>query len=162
VGGLGGLYQAYLPTVGRDVVYGICRNKVMAALLASNPDLMKTPKGRFIAMFCTVIVSCVVSAPGNELRGYWLQPKDRAKPFFEFFDPIKTVRSTTIGGLIMSTSLATGAYCTPYVEQWFAKIKEEYARSPVTVLILLLALFDKLVLAPARFARIEDKLEKKA
>jgi len=161
IDGFGQLYQAYLPTVGRDVVYGVCRNKVMAALLASNPDVMKTPKGRFAAMFLTVIVSCVVSAPGNELRGYWLQPKDRAKPFFEFFDPVKTIRSTTIGGLIMSTSLATGAYCTPYVEELFAKLKEEYRKSPVVVILLLLALFDKLYLQPSRFARIESKLEKK-
>lgn len=159
--GLGTLYQAYLPTVGRDIVYGICRNKVIAALLASNPDLMKTPKGRFVAMFCTVLMSCVISAPGNELRGYCLQPKDRAKPFFEFFDPIKTLRSTTIGGLIMSTSLATGAYCTPYVEEIFAKVKDEYARGPVTVFILLLVLLDKFVLQPRSFARIEDKLDKK-
>merc|ERR1711988_1972511 len=129
--------------------------------MASNPDVMKTPKGRFVAMFCTVIVSCVVSAPGNELRGYWLQPADRAKPSFEFFDPVKTVRSTTIGGLIMSTSLATGAYCTPFVEEYFAKLKAEYAKSPVSVILLMLFLLDKFVLQPKRFQRLESKLDEK-
>merc|ERR1719171_2652164 len=110
-------------------------------------------------MFFTVIVSCVVSAPGNELRGYWLQPADRAKPFMEFFDPVKTVRSTTIGGLIMSLSLATGAYCTPFVEQYFQVLKKEYAKNPVSVIVLLLLLFDKLVLQPSRDSSIKAAIK---
>merc|ERR1719199_1729416 len=96
---------------------------MMAWITGSNPQLMATPGGRAKAMFATVLFSCVVSAPGNELRGFVLQPKGREKPFFEFFDPVKTVRSTTIGGLIMSISLATGVVCTPFVEAFWAKMK---------------------------------------
>merc|ERR1719331_1605426 len=43
VGGILDLYQAYLPTVGRDVLYGIARNKMMAWITAANPKLMSTP-----------------------------------------------------------------------------------------------------------------------
>merc|ERR1719335_285968 len=45
------LYQAYLPTVLRDIIYGIVRNKVFAARLAANPEFSKTNAGRFLNMF---------------------------------------------------------------------------------------------------------------
>merc|ERR1740138_400333 len=137
------LYQAYLPTVARDVVYGVARNTMMGWLMAANKDLMKTAGGRFKAMFLTVLFSCVVSAPGNELRGFVLQPKGREKPFLEFFDPVKTVRSTTIGGLIMSMSLATGAYCTPFVEALYSKIKESAKSDPLGAMLILFMFLDK-------------------
>jgi|Transcript_62991 hypothetical protein len=145
IGGAGDLYQAYLPTVGRDVMYGIARNKMMAWVLASDPKLMATPAGRAKAMFATVIFSCVVSAPGNEYRGYVLQPKDKRKPFFEFFDPVKTARSTTIGGLIMATSLAVGAFSTPFVESFVSKLKEAAKKDPLGAFLLLLFVVDRLM-----------------
>merc|ERR1719261_2364832 len=40
------LYQAYLPTVGRDVVYGVARNKMAGWLMAANPKIMTTGAGR--------------------------------------------------------------------------------------------------------------------
>merc|ERR1719253_1940247 len=43
VGGILDLYQAYLPTVSRDVLYGIARNTVMGKLIAGSPALMSTP-----------------------------------------------------------------------------------------------------------------------
>merc|ERR1719359_833739 len=61
IGGFSGLYQAYLPTVGRDVVYGIARNTMMGWLTAANKDIMKTAAGRAKGMFLTVLFSCVVS-----------------------------------------------------------------------------------------------------
>jgi hypothetical protein len=158
VGDIAGLYQAYLPTVARDVVYGVARNKMSAWLIAGNPDIMKTPAGRFKMMFMTVIFSCVVSAPGNELRGFVLQPPSKAKPFMEFFDPVKTARSTTIGGIIMATSLATGAYCTPFVEAIVSKIKDWIKKDPLGGMLLLLALVDKLV-QYVRYQRTMSKLE---
>merc|ERR1719321_975109 len=113
-------------------------------MMAANPQLMTTPAGRAKGMFMTVLFSCVVSAPGNELRGFVLQPKGKEKPFMEFFDPVKTVRSTTIGGLIMSASLATGAYCTPFVELIYQKIKEAAKTDPLGATLILLMLADKL------------------
>lgn len=140
VGGIGGLYQAYVPTVGRDVLYGIARNKMMAWLIGKDPSIMKTPKGAAKAMFLTVLFSCVVSAPGNELRGYMLQPKGKEKPFLEFFDPAKTVRSTTIGGLIMATSLALGAFSTPYVQRVVTFLRDVMRHDPLGGFLLAILL----------------------
>jgi len=137
------LYQAYLPTVARDVVYGVARNKMAGWIMAAYPQIMTTSVGRFKAMFTMALFACVVSAPGNELRGYVLQPKGKEKPFLEFFDPAKTVRSTTIGGLIMSTSLATGAFCTPFVEAIYMKIKESAKTDPLGAMLLLFMVADK-------------------
>mmetsp|Transcript_23954 Transcript_23954/g.44464 ORF Transcript_23954/g.44464 Transcript_23954/m.44464 type:complete len:293 (+) Transcript_23954:128-1006(+) len=109
---MGGLYKAYLPTVLRDIVYGICRNSVSAALLKARPDLANSAKGRFVVMFLTVLASCVISAPGNEVRGYYLQPEEKRLPVNEFFKPERFVRSTAIGGLIMSTALGVGTLAT--------------------------------------------------
>lgn len=56
VGGAADLYQAFLPTVGRDVIYGIARNTMMAWIMDSNPKAMATPAGRAKAMlrlFCS-------------------------------------------------------------------------------------------------------------
>merc|ERR1712107_237479 len=161
IGGLGGLYQAFLPTVGRDVVYGVARNTMFGWLTAANKDIMKTATGRFKAMFLTVMFSCVISAPGNELRGFVLQPKGREKPFFEFFDPVKTVRSTTIGGLITSISLATGVMCTPWVEQLFARLKVVFSKDPLGAAVIFLVLVDRW-LASARMERLERALKDKA
>eukprot|EP00929_Paragymnodinium_shiwhaense_P040781 TRINITY_DN2123_c0_g1_i1.p1 TRINITY_DN2123_c0_g1~~TRINITY_DN2123_c0_g1_i1.p1 ORF type:complete len:287 (-),score=67.92 TRINITY_DN2123_c0_g1_i1:309-1169(-) len=160
MGGLAGLYQAYLPTVGRDVIYGIARNTMMGWLMAANKDIMKTAGGRFKAMFMTVLFSCVVSAPGNELRGFVLQPKGREKPFFEFFDPVKTIRSTTIGGIIMSTSLATGVACTPYAETLFKTLKALFTKDPLGAIVLVFLLYSKWA-ESQRLARMEQAVEEK-
>jgi hypothetical protein len=157
---LASLYQAFLPTVGRDIVYGVARNKVMAWMLAANPSLMASPAGRAKAMFATVIVSCVVSAPGNELRGFVLQPKGKEKPFFEFFDPIKTVRSTTIGGLIMATSLAVGAFSTPFVEAFVARLKEAMRKDPLGALMIMAFFVDRILYYRGKAA--EEKPSTKA
>lgn len=156
VGGALDLYQAYLPTVGRDVLYGIARNKMMAWITASNPKLMATPGGRAKAMFATVLFSCFVSAPGNEYRGFVLQPKGKEKPFFEFFDPVKTARSTVIGGLIMSTSLAVGAFSTPFVEAFVANMREASKKDPLGAILILIFLLDRLVFRKQQKA-VEDK-----
>jgi len=156
IGGPLDLYQAYLPTAGRDVLYGIARNNMMGWITGSNPKLMSTPGGRAKAMFATVIFSCVMSAPGNEYRGFVLQPKGKEKPFSEFFDPIKTVRSTTIGGLIMATSLAIGAFATPFVEAWVGKLREAAKKDPLGAFLLLLFVVDRL------FRKSQTSVEDKA
>merc|ERR1712048_739862 len=123
-------------------------------ITGANPKIMSTPAGRARAMFMTVLFSCVVSAPGNEYRGYVLQPKDRAKPFLEFFDPVKTVRSTTMGGLIMATSLAVAAFSTPFIEQFTTRMKEVIRKDPLGALILACFLADK-VMQQRRLDRME-------
>ena len=54
----------------------------------------------------------MISAPGNEVRGYYLQPKDRRLPVAEFFKPERFVRSTSIGAMIMSTALGVSTLAT--------------------------------------------------
>jgi hypothetical protein len=156
VGNFLDLYQAYLPTVGRDVLYGIARNKMMAWITDANPHMMATPAGRAKAMFMTVLFSCFVSAPGNEYRGFVLQPKGKEKPFFEFFQPIKTLRSTIIGGLIMSTSLASGAFSTPFVEAFVGRMREATKKDPLGAMLLVLFLLDRLFAMRSSKA-VEDK-----
>merc|ERR1712031_123462 len=92
-------------------------------------------------MGITIIAAAVLSAPGNELRGYCLQPADRAKPFAEFFQPEKFVRSTSVGALIMATSLSVGAVVTPRAERLWATIRELLKQNPAGYLVVIAALF---------------------
>eukprot|EP00746_Dinoflagellata_sp_MGD_P160477 gnl/MRDRNA2_/MRDRNA2_87253_c0_seq1.p1 gnl/MRDRNA2_/MRDRNA2_87253_c0~~gnl/MRDRNA2_/MRDRNA2_87253_c0_seq1.p1 ORF type:complete len:330 (+),score=91.18 gnl/MRDRNA2_/MRDRNA2_87253_c0_seq1:86-991(+) len=134
----GDLYQAYLPTVLRDIIYGIVRNKVFSARLAANPEYSKTNAGRFMNMFVTVIASCIISAPGNELRGYMLQPANKRQSMKEFFQPEKFVRSTSIGAMIMGIALGFGALATPKVEAYVASIRAYLWKNPSSYLIIFL------------------------
>jgi len=159
------LYQAYLPTVLRDILYGIVRNKVMAAMVGLSPQRAGTNFGRFVNMFVTVIAACVLSAPGNELRGYCLQSPDRFLPFQEFFKPEKFVRSTSVGALIMAVSLGVGTLATPQVEKLFATLKEFFKANPVGYLLLVLFALHNILQARRQerlLKALEDTKAKKA
>lgn len=132
------LYQAYLPTVLRDILYGIVRNKVGTYLFEMNKQRAGTNLGRFVNMFFTVIAACVISAPGNELRGYVLQPPSRRQPFMEFFQPAKFVRSTSIGAVIMAISLGTGTLATPQVEKFVATVRTYFRNHPLGFIMVIL------------------------
>jgi len=139
----GSLYQAYLPTVFRDILYGIVRNKVQPAMIARDPVFAQTDAGRFMNTFVTIIAAAVLSAPGNELRGFCLQPPAKAKPFGEFFQPSKFVRSTSIGALIMAISLSIGSVVTPRAEKAWAALKVILQNNPAgyAVIALFVVLF---------------------
>merc|ERR1719476_1298365 len=111
------LYQAYIPTVCRDIVYGWARGFFSGVLSGAFPD---APKAMMFGI--TVFIACIVSSPGNEWRGFTLQPKERKLPFFEFFKPINYARSTGVGATIMGIALAAGMLITPYVEQLVSTI----------------------------------------
>lgn len=106
------LYQAYLPTVLRDIIYGTVRTLVNDEIKRSNPTVYNTISGKFFATALAVLMSCLISAPANEIRAYTLQPKDKKKTVKEFFQPEKFIRSTTVGGLIMAIAMGTGAIAT--------------------------------------------------
>lgn len=144
---LGDLYQAYAATVLRDVLYGIVRNKTMAYMVGLDPSRASANLWRFVNMFTTVIVSCVLSAPGNELRGYVLQPPHKRQSFGQFFQPSKFIRSTTIGGLIMATSLGVGTLATPQVEKLWQKLRAYFASNPLGYLLVVLFLSHHLIKA---------------
>jgi len=105
---LGMLYQAYWPTLLRDVIYGITRTQIMAQLIQADPLFAATTGGRSINTFIAVAVACICSAPGNELRAYHLQPKETWLPPAEFFKVARFLRSTLFGAGIVSVSLGLG------------------------------------------------------
>jgi hypothetical protein len=156
---LSNLYQAYGPTVLRDILYGIVRNKVMTFMVGLNPERAKTNLGRFINMFATVIAACVLSAPGNELRGYCLQPADKRQSFSDFFQPSKFVRSTSIGALIMGVSLGVGTLATPQVEKFVNALRTYLKTHPVGYLLLVLFALGQ-VLEARRNGRLVKALTK--
>merc|ERR1712146_297888 len=84
----------------------------------------ETPLGKASVFGIVVWAACIISSPGNEWRGYTLQPKDRKLPFAEYFKPINYMRSTGVGATIMGIALMVGMLVTPYAEMLFAYLKE--------------------------------------
>jgi len=157
------LYQAYPATVLRDILYGIVRNNVMTFMLGLNPQRAQTNLGRFTNMFATVMAACVLSAPGNELRGYCLQPPNKRQSFGDFFQPSKFVRSTSVGALIMSVSLGIGTLATPQVEKLVANIREYLKTHPIGYLLLVLFAIHQVLetrRSGALVSAVEDKKAK--
>ena len=111
------LWKAYLPTVVRDIIYANSRNQVAALVAKAFPELAKTTSGRIVAMFITVVAACIISSPGNEWRGYSLQPADRRKPVSEFFQLERYLRSTLIGAVVMGLSLGIATVVGPPVQR---------------------------------------------
>merc|ERR1719195_153169 len=115
------LYQAYLPTVTRDIVYGWARGFVGG--LISSTFAPESSLAKSFAFGVTVWAACIISSPGNEWRGYTLQPADKRLSFGEYFKPVNYVRSTGIGATIMGIALMVGMLVTPYAEIAFAFFK---------------------------------------
>jgi len=110
----GAFYQAYVPTACRDIVYGWARSTVGASLQCKfEPD---TAVSKALVFGMTVWISCLVSSPGNEWRGYALQQKGRELPFREYFQPTSFLRSSGVGSTIMGVALAIGMLVTSGVE----------------------------------------------
>jgi len=128
------LYQAYWPTLLRDVIYGIVRTNVSSWINRQFPHLKNTPRGRFLTMFCTALVACVISSPGNELRGYYLQPASRRQSFADFFQPAKYVRSTIVGATNLALSLAVGTLIVEPVQNSLSALRA-YVIVPAAVAI---------------------------
>jgi len=104
------IYEAYLPTVIRDIVYGIARNYCTIGVLQAFPKwTVSSPQ----TLFIVVILGCLISAPFNEWRGYLLQSKGQELTFKEFFKPDNFVRSTSLGALKQGLALAAGYWCAP-------------------------------------------------
>lgn len=119
----GSLFKAYLPTVLRDIAYGISRNKLTTAMRLAFPLMASTANGRALMLFPVVFGACILSSPGNELRGYFLQPKEKRLGFKAFFKPVNYARSTFAGALIMAISLTTGSRITGPVQALCSTIK---------------------------------------
>merc|ERR1712176_906600 len=106
----GNIYEAYFPTVIRDIVYGICRNYCTIWTLAACPGWKAVDPQ---VLFIVVILGCLGSAPFNEWRGFLLQSKGQELTFSEFFKPSNFVRSTSLGAIKQGLALAVGYWCAP-------------------------------------------------
>ncbi|EER12295.1 hypothetical protein Pmar_PMAR001092 [Perkinsus marinus ATCC 50983] len=118
------LWTAYLPTVVRDVIYANSRNTIAAFMARTFPQASESTIGRISTMFVTVVLACIISAPGNEWRGYTLQRPDRKKSPREFFQLERFLRSTIVGACVMGTSLGVATVVGPPVQQLLPKLKD--------------------------------------
>ncbi len=149
------LFKAYWPTLFRDVIYSVVRANVDAALRRRYPTLQRTAFGRFFGMFLTALVACIVSSPGNEMRGYALQSDDSSRlTFREFFRPQKYVRSTAVGATNIALSLGTGALIVEPLRQVVERLRSIASTNPGLVSVCVLLMIRPVVGAWARHRRI--------
>ena len=85
-------------------------------------------------MFVTVVAACIISSPGNEWRGYTLQPADRKKSVKDFFQLERYLRSTLIGAVVMGLSLGIATVVGPPVQRALPVLMDK------RVLVLVVAL----------------------
>ncbi|EER16985.1 hypothetical protein Pmar_PMAR017882 [Perkinsus marinus ATCC 50983] len=128
------LWTAYLPTVVRDVIYANSRNTIAAFMARTFPNAADSTVGRISTMFVTVVLACIISAPGNEWRGYSLQRPDRKKSPKEFFQLERFLRSTIVGACVMGTSLGVATVVGPPVQQALPKLKDPKVFSIIVLL----------------------------
>eukprot|EP00435_Cladocopium_sp_Y103_P000453 s4307_g1.t1 len=131
------LYQAYIPTVVRDILYGWARGLSQPFLLDLFAPTTFFHKAAVFGL--TIWVSCILSSPCNEWRGFTLQPPEKKLKFAEYFKPINYARSTGIGSTIMGIALMIGMLVTPYAETAFGYMKEHVAVA-LSVVALIVAL----------------------
>merc|ERR1719198_2559165 len=136
------LYQAYPPTVFRDIVYGWSRGFV-GGMLAGN-SLGGSFVGKAFLFGVTVFAACILSSPFNELRGFWLQPKEKAIPFSQFFKPERYVRSTGVGATIMGIALFIGMLITPLAEAFFSFLKSHIISTGIVLALGVGAVYFKM------------------
>jgi len=128
------LYQAYIPTVARDIMYGWARGLVGSTLNAAlEPD---TFLFKAFVFGLTIFLACIISSPGNEWRGYTLQPPHKKLPFGEYFKPVNYMRSTGVGATIMGIALMVGMLVTPYAEMLFSFLKAHLLYTGFGVLVI--------------------------
>mmetsp|Transcript_37322 Transcript_37322/g.66522 ORF Transcript_37322/g.66522 Transcript_37322/m.66522 type:complete len:351 (+) Transcript_37322:53-1105(+) len=151
------LYQAYVPTVVRDILYGWARGFVAVAMAGVFKPQTFTQEA-FVFAF-VIWAACIISSPCNEWRGYTLQPKDKKLSFGEYFKPINYARSTGIGATIMGISLFVGRLVTPFAETAFAYLKGH----PVAGLLVVILMGGGFkLLAGGEEEKEEEKAEEKA
>ncbi|CAK0858300.1 unnamed protein product [Prorocentrum cordatum] len=79
------LWQAYPPTVLRDMAYGCSRCVIYSALARHlTTDSTSVVVTAFLFGVATWL-ACVFSSPLNEWRGYWVQPPNAKVPLGQFF-----------------------------------------------------------------------------
>jgi hypothetical protein len=138
---------------------GVVRTNVAAAISKAYPEFGKTNAGRFAAMFVTALVACLASSPGNELRGYFLQPPARRQDLATFLQPSKFARSTAVGATNLGLALAVGTTVVKPVEALLAWGKARVRKKPGYGVALALWVVHQ-VLTAHRAAKQEKELKR--
>jgi len=154
---LASLYKAYLPTLIRDVIYGVARSTITALLAKKFPGASRTAWGQFATMFVTALAACIISSPGNELRGYCLQPPSKKQSFGNFFQPAKYVRSTSVGATNLALSLGAGSLVVEPMKVVLPQIRAYVKGNPSAVMLILFVLHQWL--EARRHRHLTEKLE---
>jgi len=141
------LYQAYLPTVVRDMAYASGRNLLSALMLMTFAGMNPASPQM---MFPVVIGACVLSAPFNEVRGFLLQSGEKKLKFSEFFKPASFARSTTLGAINMGISVSVGYFLTPIVGRYLVKVHSALDSGNWVALICLVAALDLIMFLIAK------------
>ncbi|CAJ1431296.1 unnamed protein product [Effrenium voratum] len=106
---LGNIYEAYVPTVLRDMLYGTVRRYVTGALISAG-FIGTSPEVLLLA----VILARAASAPLNEWRGYQLQTKAKRLTLEEFFRLENFLRSLLVG-MVQGLALSVGYSYAPAI-----------------------------------------------
>eukprot|EP00442_Polarella_glacialis_P004079 CAMPEP_0115117214 /NCGR_PEP_ID=MMETSP0227-20121206/43745_1 /TAXON_ID=89957 /ORGANISM="Polarella glacialis, Strain CCMP 1383" /LENGTH=305 /DNA_ID=CAMNT_0002518215 /DNA_START=16 /DNA_END=933 /DNA_ORIENTATION=+ len=138
------LYQAYPPTLLRDIVYGWARGIFGGLLYKLMPGLATSFVGKAFLFGLTVTIACILSSPFNEWRGFWLQQPGKKLPMSQFFKPERYVRSTGVGATIMGISLMVGALLVPAAETLFGYFMANRIVGLVTLVAMCLG-YSKLI-----------------
>lgn len=133
------LWVAYLPTVVRDIIYAQFRNAADGFIHRNYPTLRSTTSGRVLAMFIVVMLSCIISSPCNEWRGYMLQPADKRKSVADFFQLERYLRSTLVGATVMGTSMGIATLVGPPFQQYVLPLVKD--RRTLLLVVLLAAAY---------------------
>jgi len=131
------VYQAYLPTLARDIMYGWSREltgEMLTKWIAPESQLAK------VACFgIAIFVSCVLSSPCNEWRGYTLLNRrkgSKKRPFTEYFKPMNYVRSTAISATIMGIALMFGMLAAPVAEDFCMLFQERHVCAALGMIVM--------------------------
>lgn len=159
------LYQAYAPTVIRDMVYAIARGALTTLILARAAGVSSSSPQ---VLFAVVLGSCIISAPFNEIRGFLLQSAGKKLTFQEFFKPINFVRSTSLGALNQAIALGVGYWLTPIVGTYAVLLKNALDAGSWKAFFLVVAVLDVIIFLVSKSAakagevsvRLQTQLQK--
>jgi len=101
------LYEAYLPTLLRDVAYGILRS--YATLWITGLRGHASPAMLFLVVF----MACLGSSPFNQWRTFLLQHHTSNQPIQEYFKPVNYAVCASWGALRQALSVGLGYWWAP-------------------------------------------------
>ena len=111
------LYEAYLPTLLRDVAYGILRSYATPYAIALCGARSATPA----VVFAAVFLACLGSSPFNQWRSFLLQHHSEKQPIQVYFKPGNYVGLAFGAAFRQGVSVGLGYLWTPAVLSLLAR-----------------------------------------